>query len=68
MMGSNVGDGAGEPVCVQGMGRNGVGVAVELGAAVTRMNGSIVWAGARVPHPTSKILARSTAWKIFLIG
>ena len=33
---------AGEPVCVQGIGRKGVGVAVELGAAVTRMNGSVV--------------------------
>lgn len=42
LAGSNVGEGAGEPVCVQGIGRKGVGVAVELGAAVTRMNGSVV--------------------------
>src|SRR6266496_5006884 len=64
---SIVGCGAGEPVGVQGIGWKGVGVSVAFGAEVTKTNGRVVWAGARVPHPTSNILARSITWKSLFI-
>ena len=57
------------PVGVQATGWNGVGVGDALGAAVTRINGNAgcFGTGARVPHPTSRILARSMMWKNFRI-
>ena len=44
-------------------------MAVPFGAAVTKTNGSedCTGAGARLPHPTSKILARSITKKSLLI-
>ena len=57
------------PVGVQGIGWKGVGVGDAFGAEVTRTNGSAgdAGTGASVPHPTSKILARSNTCKSFFI-
>jgi hypothetical protein len=59
------------PVGVQGLGWKGVGVGEAFSAEVTNTNGSAgcadAGAGASVPHPTSKTLARSITCKSFFI-